>query len=42
MAVFDKVTRLSTRGDLLQLNECVLGLNGIATQLEFLNGTLIG
>lgn len=42
MAVFDKVTRLLARGDLLQLNECVLGLNGIATQLELLNDTLIG
>jgi hypothetical protein len=41
MAVFNKVMRLSTRGDLLQLNECVLGLNGIATQLELLNGTFI-
>jgi hypothetical protein len=42
MAVFDKVTRLIARGNLLQLNECVLGLNGIATQLELLNDTLIG
>jgi hypothetical protein len=41
MAVFNKVMRLSTHGDLLQLNECVLGLNGIATQLELLNGTFI-
>ncbi len=41
MAVFDKVTRLISRGDLLQLNECVLGLNGIATQLELLNDSLI-
>lgn len=42
MAVFNKVTRLSAHSDLLQLNECVLGLNGIATQLELLNGTFIG
>jgi hypothetical protein len=41
MAVFNKVMRLSTRGNLLQLNECVLGLNGIATQLELLNDTFI-
>lgn len=41
MAVFDKVRRLIERGDLLQLKECVLGLAGIATQLELLNDAFV-
>ena len=39
--VFSKVRQLIDRGRLLQLNECVLGLAGIGTELQLLNDDFV-